>query len=998
MEELCQSINTSQRKATIYSQQRLLGINDRIRFNDIIKSPNDKRLYRGLILPNDMRVLLISDSTTDKSAASLNVEVGSMNDPIQLPGLAHFCEHMLFLGTEAYPAENGYTKYIYDHGGKCNASTGDDFTNYYFDVNPENLPGALDRFSQIFVNPLFTESAIERELNVIDLEHESNLMDDKWRIRQLHKSLANPMHPYSKFGTGNKETLGTIPRQLDINIRDELLKFHETWYSASIMSLSVIGKESLDELEALVTTYFTNLENFNVHLTTWINHPFSHLRTRVYAVPIKDVRYLSIMFPLPDMGEYFSSTSVHYISHLLGHEGKGSLLSALKTYNWGNSLQAEYGRGARGFKFFNINLDLTENGLENVDTIVWLTFQYINLIKKGGPIPWIFEECKKMRNINFRYEEKSSPCDLVNSTVRCLREYPAREVLTGPRLSNEWNPDLIKDLLDYLSPIYVRIFVVARWCKNMTNETETWYGTEYMIEKIPVAIVMDMMDAILSGILCLPAENEFIPTNFELKPREPDANKFPVIIEDTALMRVWFKQDDEFLLPKANLRFNFVSSFTSIDPVNCNLGYIFVDLFYDSLNEYTYAARLAGLCWSLSHNDYGMTLTIEGYNDKQRILLEKIVDEMANFKVNPRLFQTFKESYIRSLKNMKADPPYYRADYHMGVLLSETKWTVDDLLKSTSLLTAENLQHYIKQMLSKVHIECLIHGNVTKSEALDMVKIFEFKLINALPQFSPLLPRQLIRCRHVKLDDGCNFLYDVGNRLHKSSCVQVYYQCGVETIESNVLSELLNQIIFEPYFDTIRTKEQLGYIVYISVRRINGAQGLKFTVQSDKHPQYVDQRIEAFLEAMLNQLVDMPEEEFSSHKDALATKKLEKPTMLGTLTSLFWSEIWEQRYNFDRANMEVSYMRTVTKEMVIKFYKDVLTNSGSTRCKLSVHVVSMAKGGAGRTRINDTENRSSPSSESRLNTVCRINDPVMFHSTQASYPLVKPFIDVPKKI
>ncbi|XP_046424756.1 insulin-degrading enzyme-like [Neodiprion fabricii] len=393
-----------------------------------------------------------------------------------------------------------------------------------------------------------------------------------------------------------------------------------------------------------------------------------------------------------------------------------------------------------------------------------------------------------------------------------------------------------------------------------------------------------------------------------------------------------------------------------------------------------------------------MTLTIEGYNDKQRILLERIIDEMANFKVNPGLFQTIKESYIRNLKNMKADQPYDRADYHMGVLLSETKWTADDLLKSTSLLTAENLQHYIKQMLSKVHIECLIHGNVTKSEALDIVKIFEFKLINALPQFSPLLPRQLIRCQHVKLDDGCNFLYDVGNRLHKSSCVQVYYQCGVETIESNVLSELLNQIIFEPYFDTIRTKEQLGYIVYISVRRINGAQGLKFTVQSDKHPQYVDQRIEAFLEAMLNQLVDMPEEEFSRHKDALATKKLEKPTTLGTLTSLFWSEIWERRYNFDRVNMEVSHMRTVTKEMVIKFYKDVLINSGSTRCKLSVHVVSMAEGGAGHTTINVPENESSPSSETRLNTVCRINDAAMFRSTQASYPLVKPFIDVPKKI
>ena len=66
---------------------------------EIIKSCSDKRVYKLLILPNDMKCLLISDPETDKSAASLDVNVGSALDTRPLFGTAHFLEHMLFMGT-----------------------------------------------------------------------------------------------------------------------------------------------------------------------------------------------------------------------------------------------------------------------------------------------------------------------------------------------------------------------------------------------------------------------------------------------------------------------------------------------------------------------------------------------------------------------------------------------------------------------------------------------------------------------------------------------------------------------------------------------------------------------------------------------------------------------------------------------------------------------------------------------------------------------------------
>ena len=165
-----------------------------------------------------------------------------MTDPQELPGLAHFCEHMLFLGTEKFPDKNEYHKFLSQHGGGANAVTHTDFTQYYFDVSPNKLDEVLDRFAQFFLKPLFTESATELEINAVNSEHEKNVMNDTWRTEQLDKFSADQNHPYSRFRTGNKQTLDLSPKEKGINVREALLNFHNTWYSSNIMVLSILGK------------------------------------------------------------------------------------------------------------------------------------------------------------------------------------------------------------------------------------------------------------------------------------------------------------------------------------------------------------------------------------------------------------------------------------------------------------------------------------------------------------------------------------------------------------------------------------------------------------------------------------------------------------------------------------------------------------------------------------------------------------------------------------
>jgi insulysin len=112
-----------------------------------------------------MKVLLVRDDQTTKSAATLYVRSGSLNDPPEVNGIAHFCEHMLFMGSKNFPGISEYTDFLAKNGGSRNAATGEDFTFYFFDVKNEKLNDVLERFSDFFKHPLFSRDATDKEIN-----------------------------------------------------------------------------------------------------------------------------------------------------------------------------------------------------------------------------------------------------------------------------------------------------------------------------------------------------------------------------------------------------------------------------------------------------------------------------------------------------------------------------------------------------------------------------------------------------------------------------------------------------------------------------------------------------------------------------------------------------------------------------------------------------------------------------------------------------------------
>ncbi|CAB3398604.1 unnamed protein product [Caenorhabditis bovis] len=912
---------------------------------DIINKPaNDAREYRGLELTNGLRVLLVSDPTTDKSAAALDVNVGHLMDPWELPGLAHFCEHMLFLGTAKYPSENEYSKFLSAHAGSSNAYTASDHTNYHFDVKPEQLPGALDRFVQFFLAPQFTESATEREVCAVDSEHSNNLNNDSWRTMQVDRSLSKPGHDNGKFGTGNKKTLWEDAKLKGIEPREALLKFHQQWYSSNIMTLCVIGKESLDELEEyLGTLEFDAIQNKNLERKEWLESPYGpeELGRRVEVVPIKDNRYLNIAFPFPDMRAGYKSQPEHYISHLLGHEGPGSLLSELKRRGWVSSLSCGYHTSARGYGVFEISVDLSPEGLEHTEEIIELAFNYIGMLERVGPQKWVQDELAELGAMKFRFKDKENPITMATTVAADLQHTPFEDILSYKYLMTEYDPDRIMESLKRLSPDNMQYRVVAKkFAGQEGNTKEPVYGTEIRVVKIPNGTIDRFRKARVTAhpALHMPEKNEYIPTKFDLKPREAIKSEVPRMISENGWCRVWFKQDDEFKMPKTETKLALTTPVVSQDPRKAVLSSLWLWCLSDTLAEETYNADLAGLKCQLDAGPFGVQMKVSGYDEKQALFVKHLVNRMTNFQIDSTRFHVLFESLRRALSNFSHSQPYSLTQHFATLLLSDKAWSKEQLLEVCADVNQRDVEEFSKEMLKAFHVELFVHGNSTEKEALELGSDVTNILKNATKNSRPLYWNEYTPRRECALNNGDELVYRHYQNTHEVSCVEVIYQIGVQNTFDNAVAGLFEFIVREPAFNTLRTNEALGYIVWAGNRITSGTLSFTLLVQGPKSADHVLERVEAFVQKTRNDIQNMPDEEFAQQVAGMIAQLKEKPKTLKARFRRFWQEIENRLYDFDRRNEEIAILEKIKKEDVLALFDKKFGKDAAERKRLAVIV------------------------------------------------------------
>merc|ERR1719387_2652175 len=98
-------------------------------------------------------------------------------------------------------------------------------------------------------------------------------------------------------------------------------------------------------------------------------------------------------------------------------------------------------------------MDLTDKGLDAVQEIGECLFSYLGMLKKVAVEQWIFDEMRKLRNIQFKFGEDRGPFDLASAIALSLQtkaDAPS-EALAGDRLLYEYDPAAIKAILDLIT-------------------------------------------------------------------------------------------------------------------------------------------------------------------------------------------------------------------------------------------------------------------------------------------------------------------------------------------------------------------------------------------------------------------------------------------------------------------------------------------------------------------------------------------------------------------
>ncbi|CAG8442164.1 10344_t:CDS:10 [Acaulospora morrowiae] len=908
------------------------------------KSNNDDREYRLIRLANELEALLIHDPNTDKSSAAMDVHVGQIHDPPNLQGLGHFCEHLLFMGTTKYPKENEYSEYLTKHNGSSNAYTNVDDTNYYFEVGHEHLEGALDRFAQFFIHPLFNADCTDRELRAVDSEYKNNLLNDGWRKYQLERSLSNPNHPFSQFGIGNLESLREIPLKEGLDVREELIKHHKKYYSSNLMKLVVLGREPLDQLARWVVEKFSEVENKSIPIPIPDGYPITEkeLGNQISLKPVKDQHSLEITFPFPDQYPLYETKPASYITHLIGHEGQGSILSLLKRKGWANRLSSYSIHQSVGFEVFKISIELTEDGLARYEEILEICFQYIDMLKQLDPEEQgrVFKEVQSVEVIDFRFQEKSWPSYYTSELSTYMqRPYPREWILSSPHLSRRYDSKSITEGLSYLSWDKCVLSLSSKLLNGL-DKKEQWFGTEYKFEPISEGLLKSMQNPALYPDLKIPPENEFIPSNFEVNKLESvKPLEHPFLIKDTKICRLWHKKDDRFWVPKVEAHFLLKTPVAHVTPLHSVKTRLYVDLVNDALTEFSYGASIAGLVYYFYDQDSGIGVSVVGYNDKATHLLEKILEKMKDFTVDPERFAKIKEELKRVYQNRLLDPPARLSRYYTSYIIRQNMWTFQEKLSMLEQVKYEDVQEFYPRLYEQMFFEGLVHGNMNRSEAFNMMDTIERVLGS-----KELLPSQLIGDRSILLPAGKKYVYfqEVYDKKEINCAIDYSIQIVNEKLDSKLRAklDLVEQIADEPCFDQLRTKEQLGYSVYCMTKEAPGILEFRIIVQSEKDAVYLENRIEAFLFKLQEIIENLSDEEYKKHVNSLIEKKLEKDKNLGEESRRYWEIICSGRYEFNKIEFDTKILRELTKSELLEFYKTYIHPKSPSQKKISTHMKS----------------------------------------------------------
>ncbi len=878
--------------------------------DNIRKSERDTREYKAIKLDNGMTVILVSDPQASKSLAALALPVGSLEDPNEQLGLAHYLEHMLLMGSKRYPDPDSFSQFLTQHGGSHNASTASYRTAYYLEVENSALAPALDRLSDALAEPLLDKANADKERNAVNAELTMARSRDGMRMGQVTSETLNPAHPSARFSGGNLETLKDKPNS---KLHDALTHFYKTYYSGNLVVGVIYSNQPMDALIKLAVDNYGRIPDRHATVPP-ITVPAATQAEKgliIHYVPAQPRKALRIEFRIDNNSDAFRSKTDTYVGYLIGNRSKNTLSDWLQKQGLAEAISA----GAdpmvdRNGGVFVISVSLTDKGLAKRDEVIAAIFNYINLMRKQGISEQYFQEISHVLDLDFRYPSITRDMDYIEWMVDAMLRVPVEHVLDSSYLADKYDPKAIAARLDGMTPQEARIWFISP--DEPHNKTAYFVNAPYQVDRITQAQFDKWQNMQQEFSFSLPALNPYIPDNFDLVTKKESRAK-PQLIVDRPDLRAFYSPSHDFAdIPKANVQValrNPIAKGSARDQVLFTLTDYLAGLSLDQLN---YQASVGGIEFSTSVNN-GLFFSASGFTQRLPQLLSSLMEGYKTFTPTADQLVQAKSWYREQLDAAEKGKAYDLAIQPVQSLSRVPYSERSERRKLLDSITVEEVIKFRDQLIQGATPELLVVGNMTEEQIKSMAE-------------------------SVKTDLGCggnNFWYGENVKVTQaqkanlkregsssdSALAAVYVPVGYGEVESMAYSSLLEQIVQPLFYDQLRTKEQLGYAVFAFATRVGKQSGIGFLLQSNsKQPEYLYSRYQAFYPEVEKRLKAMSKADFDQYKNALINQLKERPQTLDEEASRFINDFNRGNKAFDTRDKLIENISSLNQKAVTAFY------------------------------------------------------------------------------
>ncbi|KAJ9074266.1 hypothetical protein DSO57_1008253 [Entomophthora muscae] len=892
-----------------FTDRELDGIPYRQLDDAVQKSRVDYREYLGLQLNNQMRVLIISDPRASEDEVSLTVGSGANDDPKNLPGLAHLCQRLIMRGSDKYPSSSDFQDFLETNGGRHSGMTSRDYTQLSFTVDNQGLDDGLDKFSSFFINPTFLESQVVPEINAINYIYRSNNSWPFTPFNQATLAALNSPHPATRFPIGSYETLFSDPTKQGIDIHEAVKAHYNKHYSSNLMSLVVRGRDGIEALKKMVIPKFSSIPNKQL-MPTNAGSPYSssNLATNVLVHVQKDIEEINVQFTLEPMDFPKYQKTLGFFEHLLRTNGNTSLSEVFVANGLFIRWSGQLSENQRGFSLFNFNFR-TKATEENKSKILYILFAYLNAIKTQGIAQEKYQRYYATLN-------NVQPIPLVTELGAHLQQGASLQTVLG--YFGEV-PAFDQQLLNHA----FRQFNASNFILYETrsfdgpSETEPWFGLKYASSKINTSLIAKLASVTAKDFgIKLPTSPLYEP--FPIPSEKHQELQIKLLANDS-IGYILLAKDATIVDPSVKLEFKFNSS---LKQLAC------IDLLREMMQTLIPRNNKVSSSLFFVHSITGNSIAIE-LRDKQEAISKNIATfatSLKMFNITADTLDSAKKAFLQSMGSRDPQPSEPIPLLTLGYLMDPYARTYQQKLKEASKVTLECFKQFFEGFFINLHFN-IVGSGVVASETLYGIKD---TLMATFESNSPA-GSALIKPR---FSHRGNAVYVEKNLLSYSEIRFHLSMYEAKDVDKYALAYATSALIGSRFHHQLTNIETLGF--HSDFRLDDKEHGLSGYIQSDQSPVYLESRIEAFIDAFVAEMKQLPESKLNATMASLA-KLLNKPVVIHPSPAQDWNFVQTYLPLAQRNQATIKYLKTLTKATLIDFLETYLLKSSTQRSKLSIH-------------------------------------------------------------